>query len=297
MTEAQERTQEGNQAAAYPRHWEADVLLRDGGTAQMRPISRADADLVVSFYAQVSEQSKRFRFFAAMPTLSQREISRFVDVDHRDRVGLVLTVAEQIIAVGQFERLPGKGDEPGRLAEVAFLVQDKHQHRGIGQLLLEHLAQIGRELEVEKFVAEILPENVGMIQVFRDAGYQVRGGYEDGVMHMEFAIDPTTTSLEVMQSREHRAETASVRRFFAARSVAVVGASRRLDTVGRLLVRNLVLGDFQGRVYVVNPAAEAVAGMPAYASVADIPDEVDIAVTLNLLVDLAYAALDPKIRY
>ena len=283
MTQAQQRSQSEPAAPAYPRHWEADVLLRDGGTAHLRPISPADAELLVSFYAEVSDQSKYLRFFAAMPTLSEREVRRFVDVDQQDRVGMVLTVAERIIAVGQFERLPGAvepggPESKGDLAEVAFLVQDKHQHRGIGQLLLEHLAQVGREVEVRKFVAEILPENAGMIQVFREASYQVKGGYEEGVMHLEFAIDPTTTSLEVMQSREHRAETASVRRFFGARSVAVVGASRRRDTVGRQLVRNLVLGDYQGRVYVVNPSAEAVAGMPAYASVSDIPDEVDIAV-------------------
>ncbi len=124
-----------------------------------------------------------------------------------------------MIAVGQFERLDhreGHGDQ----AEVAFLVQDNHQHRGIGQLLLEHLAQVGREVGVEKFVAEVLPENLGMLQVFREAGYVVAGGFEDGVMHMEFSIDATATSLEVMQGREHRAETASVHRFFDARSVA-----------------------------------------------------------------------------
>ncbi len=81
-----------------------------------------------------------------------------------------------------------------------------------------------------------------------------------------------------MQAREHRAESMSIQRFFDARSVAVVGASRRADTIGRVLVRNLVLGDFQGRVYAVNSQAESVAGMPAYAAVSDIPGPVDIAV-------------------
>jgi acyl-CoA synthetase (NDP forming) len=58
----------------------------------------------------------------------------------------------------------------------------------------------------------------------------------------------------------------------------VIGASRRSDTIGAALVRNLVLGDYAGRVYVVNPAADAVAGMPAYARVGDIPGDVDVAV-------------------
>src|SRR3712207_3269483 len=117
-----------------------------------------------------------------------------------------------------------------------------------------------------------------MLQVFREAGYQVSRGFEDGVVNLEFRIDPTTTFLGVMQAREHRAEAASVERFFTARSVAVVGASRRQDAVGQALVRNLVLGDYQGRVYVVNPAADSVVGMPAFPSVADIPHDVDIAI-------------------
>ena len=95
--------------------------------------------------------------------------------------------------------------ETGRSAEVAFLVQDAHQGRGIGQLLLEHLAQAGRERGVERFVAEVLPDNRRMIQVFREQGYQVKGGWDEGVMHLEFAIDPTDTSMGVIAAREHRA--------------------------------------------------------------------------------------------
>jgi acyl-CoA synthetase (NDP forming)/RimJ/RimL family protein N-acetyltransferase len=264
-------------APAYPRHWEADVLLRDGHTAHLRPISTGDEQLLVDFYAQVSAESKYLRFFAAMPTLSDRDVRRFTHVDHVDRVAFVLTVAEKMIAVGRFDRITdatGRGDE----AEVAFLVQDAHQGRGIAQLLLEHLAQAGRERGVRRFVAEVLPENQRMIQIFRDAGYQVAGGFEDGVMRFEFAIDATDTSINVMLSREHRAEAASIQRFFNARSVAIIGASRRQDTIGRTLVRNLVMGDYTGRVYAVNPAADAVSGMPAYNSVSDIPDQVDVAV-------------------
>jgi acyl-CoA synthetase (NDP forming)/RimJ/RimL family protein N-acetyltransferase len=262
---------------AYPQHWEADVLLRDGQAAHLRPISGDDRELLIDFYAQVSAESKYMRFFAPMPRLSDKDVERFTHVDHRDRVAFVLTVAEKMIAVGRFDRITDGGDGPVE-AEVAFLVQDAHQGRGIAQLLLEHLAQAGRERGIDTFVAEVLPENSRMIQIFREAGYKVAGGFEDGVMRFEFSIDATDTSVTVMQAREHRAEAASIQNFFEARSVAVIGASRRQDTIGQTLVRNLVLGDYQGRVYVVNPAAESVAGMPAYATVGDIPDAVDIAI-------------------
>jgi acyl-CoA synthetase (NDP forming)/ribosomal protein S18 acetylase RimI-like enzyme len=264
-------------APAYPKHWEADVLLRDGQAAHLRPITGADEQLLVEFYEQVSAQSKYMRFFAPMPRLSERDVKRFTHVDHQDRVAFVLTVANKMIAVGRFDRI-SEGSGGGGIAEVAFLVQDAHQGRGIAQLLLEHLAQAARERGIEKFVAEVLPDNKRMIQIFREAGYHVAGGFEDGVMRLEFPILSTDTSINVMQAREHRAEAASIERFFQARSVAVIGASRRQDTIGQTLVRNLVLGDYRGRVYVVNPAAESVAGMPAYASVADIPDDVEVAI-------------------
>ena len=184
----------------------------------------------------------------------------------------MLLLQGRMIAVGRYDVT-----KPGE-AEVAFLVEDQHQGRGIGQLLLEHLAQAGRERGVERFTAEVLPDNQRMIQTFRDAGYRVASGYEEGVLTLEFPIDATDTAIGVMRSREHRAEAASIERFFNPRSVAIIGASRRQDTIGQVLVRNLVTGDFTGRVYVVNPSAAAVSGMPAYKTVGDIPDEVDVAI-------------------
>ncbi|WP_182541461.1 bifunctional GNAT family N-acetyltransferase/acetate--CoA ligase family protein [Nocardioides ginsengisegetis] len=257
---------------APPRHWEADVLLRDGRTAHIRPITSADAELLVEFYARVSDQSKYYRFFSPMPHLSERDVARFTQVDHVNRVAFVLTLSGKMIAVGRYDVV-----RP-REAEVAFLVEDQHQGRGIAQLLLEHLAQAGRERGVDRFVAEVLPDNSRMIQTFRDAGYRVASEYEDGVLMLEFPIDPTDTAIGVMINREHQAESASIHKFFNPRSVAVIGASRRQDTIGQALVRNLVMGDFTGRVYAVNPAAAAVSGMPAYKSVAEIPDEVDVAI-------------------
>ncbi|HLR85380.1 MAG TPA: GNAT family N-acetyltransferase [Nocardioidaceae bacterium] len=256
----------------YPRHWEADVVLRDGRAAQLRPITPDDGQGLVDFYDRVSDQSKYFRFFAPYPKLSDRDVERFTNVDYQSRVAFVVTLAKQIIAVGRYDAIDD------REAEVAFLVEDAHQGRGLGQLLLEHLAQAGREREYQKFVAEILPDNTRMIQVFREQGYEIEGSVEDGVMRLVFSIDPTDTAIGVMQAREHRAEAASIQRVMHARSVAVIGASRRQDTIGQTMIRNLVLADFTGAVYAVNPQAEAVSGLPAYGSVQEIPGDVDLAI-------------------
>ena len=231
-----------------------------------------DVTLMVEFYARVSDHSKYYRFFTPMPELSTSDLRRFTEVDHVDRVALVMLVAGQLIAVGRYDRV-----SPGE-AEVAFLVEDRHQGRGIAHVLLEHLAQAGRERGVERFIAEVLPDNNRMLQTFREAGYHVTGGLEDGFVVVEFPIDPTDDAVSLMRSREHRSEAASIDAFFNPSSVAVIGASRRQDTIGQALVRNLVTGDFTGRVYAVNPGTAAVSGLPAYARVIDIPDEVDLAI-------------------
>lgn len=267
-----ETTDAAVDVAAPPKHWEADVLLRDGRTAHIRPIRPDDKDVFVEFYSRVSDQSKYYRFFSPMPRLSDRDVARFTNVDHVKRVAFVLTLQNRIIAVGRYDEV--KLGE----AEVAFLVEDQHQGRGIGQLLLEHLAQAGRERGIDRFIAEVLPDNTRMIQTFRDAGYRVVSEYEEGVLQLEFSIDPTDTAIGVMMSREHRAEAASIEKFFKPRSVAVIGASRRQETIGQALVRNLVMGDFTGRVYAVNPSANAVSGLPTYKTVGDIPDDVDVAI-------------------
>ncbi len=272
MSHADAEADELVTTAPPPRHWEADVLLRDGRTAHIRPMQPADRELLVDFYSRVSDQSKYYRFFSPMPELSERDLDRFTQVDHRDRVALILLVGGEMIAVGRFDTI-----RPG-YAEVAFLVEDKHQGRGIGQLLLEHLAQAGRERGVEEFVAEVLPDNQAMIHTFKDAGYQVKSAFEDGVMELIFRIDPTDTAIGVMEQREHRAEYASIERFFSPKSVAIIGASRRQETIGRALVRNLVLGNFAGRIHVVNPNADSVAGMPAWKTVGEIPGDVDVAI-------------------
>ena len=253
-------------------HWEADVLLKDGRVAQLRPILEEDAERLVEFYSRVSEQSKYFRFFAPYPTLSDKDVTRFTTVDNDRRVAFVVTLHSTIIGVGRYDAVTD--DE----AEVAFLVEDAHQGRGVGQLLLEHLAQAGRERGIRTFVADVLPSNSRMQQIFREMGYQVDGMVDGGVTRLTFRIEPTDLAVGVMRAREQRAEAASIERIFRARSIAVIGASRRQDSIGQAMVRNLVLGDFSGSVYAVNSQAEAVSGLPAYKTVQDIPGEVDVAI-------------------
>ncbi|MDP9392969.1 MAG: GNAT family N-acetyltransferase, partial [Actinomycetota bacterium] len=256
----------------YPAHWEADVVLRDGRTAHLRPITPEDADALVAFYSRLSAETIYYRFFAPYPKLSDRDVVHFTTVDHHDRVALVATVGDDIIAVARYDRVP-----PAE-AEVAFNIEDAHQGRGVGSVLLEHLAAAARERGIERFVAEVLPTNRKMLSVFRDAGYTVTHEFEDGVVRLQFDLAPTATSLQVMQAREHRAEARSVERLLRPESIVVIGAGRQERSIGSRALRNLVAGGFPGRLAAVNLSATTVAGVPAYPSVVDVPGTVDLAV-------------------
>ncbi|MFG2348741.1 bifunctional acetate--CoA ligase family protein/GNAT family N-acetyltransferase [Streptomyces phaeochromogenes] len=267
----------------YPAHWEADVVLRDGGTARIRPITADDADRLVSFYEQVSDESKYYRFFAPYPRLSAKDVHRFTHHDFVDRVGLAATVGGEFIATVRYDRINADGlpaSAPADEAEVAFLVQDAHQGRGVASALLEHIAAVARERDIRRFAAEVLPANNKMIKVFTDAGYQQKRHFEDGVVRLEFDLEPTDRSLAVQRAREQRAEGRSVARLLAPGSVAVIGAGRTPGGVGRSVLDNLREAGFTGRLYAVNGALQEkeLGGVPAYGSVRDIPEPVDLAV-------------------
>ncbi|MBA0125702.1 GNAT family N-acetyltransferase [Haloechinothrix sp. YIM 98757] len=261
------------EAFDYPRRWEADVVLSDGGTVRLRPIVPDDADRIVALHSRLSERTRYFRYFGAYPRIPPRDLNRFTVVDHHDRVAFVAVLGAEIVAVGRYERLEG-----GPLAEVAFVVDDAHQGRGLGSILLEHLAAAAAECGIERFAAEVLSENAAMVRVFRDAGYEITRELAEGSIHLEFDIDPTEESLAVARSREQAAEARSVQNILHPRSVALIGASSDRSKIGYAVLSNLLGADFSGTVYPVNPEHNSVRGVLTYPSVVDIPDDVDLAV-------------------
>ncbi|MGZ4670944.1 MAG: bifunctional acetate--CoA ligase family protein/GNAT family N-acetyltransferase [Blastococcus sp.] len=256
-----------------PPHWEADIVAADGGTVHLRPIRPDDAEGLVGLMERSSDQTRYYRFFGPMKKLSEKDLHRFTHVDHDHRVAFVVLLGDQVIAVGRYDRYPDTDD-----AEVAFLVEDAHQGRGLGSVLLEHLAAAGRERGIKRFVAEVLAQNSRMVRVFQDAGYKSARSYEDGVVHLTFPIEQTEDALAVAYEREQRSESRSIGRLLTPSSVAVVGASNDEGKLGNALLKHLLDYGFAGPVYPVNPAARHVRGVPAYADIESIPDDVDLAV-------------------
>lgn len=264
---------EKRQKPEYPRHWEADVVLKDGTTARLRPITPDDADGLQAMHRGQSESSIYLRYFTYKSQLSKKDLERFTHVDYRDRVAFVVQRRGRILGVGRYDRYPDQD-----VAEVAFNIADAAQGRGLGSIFMEHLAVAARENGIRRFTAEVLPENRKMLSVFQESGFEVARHFEDGVVAVEFPIDPTARWRAVMESREHRAEAQSVAEIVNPSSVAVVGASRDAESVGHVVLERILAAGFTGDVYAVNREAFEVCGVPAYAHVKDIPGPVDLVV-------------------
>jgi acetyl coenzyme A synthetase (ADP forming)-like protein len=267
--------------AADPRHYTAEELLRDGRSIFIRAIGPDDRARLLEHFARLSARSVYFRFFSARRRLSERELATFTTPDFDRHVGLVATWQEdgreRIIGVGRYFRRDPAAGGPAR-AEVAFAVIDEYQGLGIGTLLLEHLTRIARAHGIAEFEADVLGENNQMLDVFRHSGFRVQRSLEAGVMHVSFPTEETAASERASEARERAAAAESIRALFNPRSVAVVGASRRANTIGAALLANLKACGFTGTIYPVNPQASEIDGLRAFPSVSAIGAAVDLAV-------------------
>lgn len=253
---------------------ECDALLADGTTVHVRPMRPEDADRLVSFHSGLSPESIYLRYFSSHAELRPDELHRFTNMDGRDRMALVATVRDEIIGVARYDRLDAAPDE----AEVAFIVSDPYQGRGVATLLLEVLAAHARTMGISHFRAETLWQNTAMQQVFRNAGFETESSLKDGVVDVRMGIQATEKFMRAVESRDDAAEANSVRHLLCPTSVAVVGAGRTAGTIGHEILHNILEGGFKGPVYPIHPTAPEVLGQRAYPNVRDVPGEVTLAV-------------------
>jgi succinyl-CoA synthetase alpha subunit/RimJ/RimL family protein N-acetyltransferase len=256
----------------YPGDREAEIVLRDGSTVHVRPVRPADKRAMREFLEGISPQSIGFRFFGAPDLNWATEWS--LDVDYADRLALVAEsgVPPRIVAHAAYVR------EDAERAEIAFLVADAWQGKGISTVLLAHLAAAAEQHGITTFTAQVLPANHRMIEVFRHSGFPGEMRSRADAISIELPTSLSQEALERFEQRERTAAVAAVRSFLEPRSVAVIGASRRRGTIGGELLHNLVASQFNGPVYPVNKSAEVVQSLPAYRSVTDVPARVKLAV-------------------
>ena len=249
-------------------------MLRDGSTVHVRPVRPDDAESIRAFLETLSPESIAFRFFG-MPNLDW-VTSWSVHVDYADRVALVAEIGRPatIIAHAAYVRVDAAR------AEVAFMVADAWQGQGISTILLAHLAAVADQHGIAAFIAEVLPLNHRMIEVFRESGFPIEMRSTPDAILVEL---PTSLSAEAVGRFEDRARVAAVaavRHVLCPRSLAVIGASGHSGTVGSEILANLIAAEFSGPLYAVNDHEDVVQSLPAYRSVRDVPGSVDLAVVV-----------------
>jgi acetyl coenzyme A synthetase (ADP forming)-like protein len=263
-----------------PRHYATDALLRDGGSIHIRAIRPDDKQRLLALFERLSSRSVYFRFFQSKQRLTDDELRYFTELDFTQDVALVATLREgqeeHIIGVGRYFRISQDG-QPTTHAEVAFTVADAHQGRGVGTLLLEHLAALARRQGIDTFEAYVLGENNRMLEVFEASGFTVQRALDTGVFHVSFPTAETPQVRAASTERERVAAAQSIRAFLNPRSVAVVGVSRRGDGVGAMLLANLQRAGFTGQLYSIHPHADEINGLPAFPRVSAVGAPVDLA--------------------
>ncbi len=156
------------------------LLLEDGTQINLRPVNPTDEPRMRDIIYALSQETLYYRFMTRSPRFGHKQIQNFVYIDHRKDVAIVGTVpeahGEDIIAVGRYYL-----DQKSNRAEVAFVIRDEWQNRGIGTFLFKHLTTIAKRSGISGFTAEVLKDNKRMQTIFNHCGLKVKSKLEEDV--------------------------------------------------------------------------------------------------------------------
>jgi acyl-CoA synthetase (NDP forming)/RimJ/RimL family protein N-acetyltransferase len=248
-----------------------DALAADGSVVRIRPIAADDEAALKAMNQRLSDRSVYLRFFALNRHGADEHAHHLADGSPGHRA-LVAESGGRVIGVASYEEL-----RPGE-AEMAFLLDDAVQGRGIGTLLLEQLAAVAREAGIHRLRADTLAENAAMLRVFTDSGFEQTHRFDSGVVELVLDTSYSALTLDRMAERERRAEDKSLRPLFSPAAVAVIGAGRTPGGIGHEVLRALAAGGYRGELYAVNPRADRIGDVSAYPSILAVPGPVDLAV-------------------
>ena len=262
---------------AYPSQFETEVVLNDGSAMVLRPIKIEDAERYLAFLGRLGPDSRYLWLHHVPEQVTPEDALRFCTVDYKNSFALVGEVLKQktseIVAVGRYYRLPRKNS-----AEVAIVIDDAYRRKGIGTRLIECLVNAARDNGITIFEADVSAKNGDIIALLKGYGYHIARQLEADNFHVAFPIAPTQYVIHREEERDRVATIASIRHLLCPKSVALIGASRYQGTIGNIMLRCMLQGGYSGTVYPVNPNVGSVMSVKTYASVLDIPDEVDLAV-------------------
>lgn len=174
--------------ATYPQQWETEAVMGNGTRVSFRPIRPTDESMMKDLFYSCSERTIYHRFFMHVKSMPHSRLQKFVHVDYENEMAVVGIMTEngqeRIVAVGRYIL-----NNATNMAEVAFLVQDDYQGRGIGTFMLHYLMRMAQAQGIEGFTAEILAENRAMVHVLHKSGCDMKTSLSGGIYHLEFRFD------------------------------------------------------------------------------------------------------------
>ncbi|MEV5875360.1 GNAT family N-acetyltransferase [Streptomyces sp. NPDC052101] len=249
------------------------ALLTDGTTVRIRQAGPADRDDVLRLYQEMSPENLRLRFFSTDPVSAHWAADRVAAGKRPAYCALAAESGGRLVGLAEYEILPSSSS-----ADLSVAVADGWHHRGVGTLLLEHLANAARAAGVTAFRADALSENHDVLKVFHDLGLRVTHHFEGPEVRCTVELTEDETYMSAVEARARVADVISMQPLLRPGSVAVIGAGRSPGSVGRAILRNISTGCYAGRVFAVHPKAQAIAGVHACPSVADLALVPDLAV-------------------
>ncbi len=172
----------------YPEELKRYVTLKDGSKVLLRPIKPSDATLKQHLFYALSKESVKRRYLGSLNLMPLRRVWPHVVVDYINEMSIVGTVRrdenEIMIAIGSYSRIPNTDT-----AEIALLVRDDWQNKGLGTLLFNYLAEIARARGIKSFIAWVLLENTRMMHIFKKSRYPFKCRVEGNLYHVVIDLE------------------------------------------------------------------------------------------------------------
>jgi acetyltransferase len=162
----------------YPRKYVATRKMRDGKDAVLRPVRPEDEPLLVELFKAFSEQTMRFRFFRVIKETTHETLARYCNIDYEREIVMVAELTERgERRIEGMVRLVVQPD--GESGEVAVVVGDPWQNRGLGSELFGYIVEVGRDMGLKRLFGEILAENTKMMHICNKKGFELKRADEE----------------------------------------------------------------------------------------------------------------------
>jgi RimJ/RimL family protein N-acetyltransferase len=171
----------------YPEDLETYRTTKTGLEIFLRPVKMSDEPLLKDFFYSISDKSLYRRFISVRKDMPHERLQEFAIIDYTKEMVILAAIEregkEEVVGVGQYGI-----DEATHTAEVAFIVRDDYQNKGIGLELLSYLTYLAKKQGLLGFTAEVLVENEPMLHLFEKMGFDVQKRGSAGVYELRMAF-------------------------------------------------------------------------------------------------------------